>query len=122
MNARILLVDDEEILIRSYRRILAEHKYQIDAHMDGGSALQAIGESPYDLIIVDLMMPKMSGMEVLRRVKETHPEIKVIMVTGMAQEETQEQAMSLGAFHYLPKPFDPDLFSQLVQRALTNTN
>jgi CheY-like chemotaxis protein len=122
MNARILLVDDEEIVIRSYRRILEEQKYQIDAQMDGGSALRAIGESQYDLIIVDLMMPKMNGMEVLRRVKETHPEIKVIMVTGMAQEETQEQAMSLGAFHYLPKPFDPDLFSQLVQRALTSTN
>ena len=122
MSARILLVDDEEVVIKSYRRILEEQKYQIDAQMDGGSALRAIGESPYDLIIVDLMMPKMNGMEVLRRVKETHPEIKVIMVTGMAQEETQEQAMSLGAFHYLPKPFDPDLFSQLVQRALTNTN
>ena len=122
MAGSLLIVDDEkeicEMLSRNFRML----GYSVKTASNGIEALDLLAKAPVDVVISDIMMPKMNGMEVLRRVKETHPEIKVIMVTGMAQEETQEQAMSLGAFHYLPKPFDPDLFSQLVQRALTSTN
>ena len=118
MSARILIVDDEEIVIRSCLRILAEKGYEIDAQMDGSGALSRIDECHYDVIILDLMMPKMDGLEVLRRVKANHPDIEVIMVTGLAQEKTAERAMHLGAFGYLPKPFDPDELSQVVRRAL----
>lgn len=120
MTARILLVDDEEIVIRSCLRILADSGYQVDAQMDGAGALARIAACPYDLIILDLMMPKMDGLEVLLRVKQTHPDIKVIMVTGLAQDATAERAMRLGAFAYLPKPFDPDELNRLVQRALAS--
>lgn len=118
MSARILIVDDEEVVLRSCSRILADGGYQIETQPDGIGALRKIGDGHYDLIILDLMMPKMDGLEVLRRVKESHPEIKVIMVTGLAQEETAVQAMHLGAFGYLPKPFDPDQLNQIVLRAL----
>ena len=69
-------------------------------------------------MILDIMMPKMDGLEVLQRVKETHPDIDVIMVTGLSQIETAVQAMKLGAFDYLPKPFDPDELKLVVERAL----
>lgn len=112
------MVDDEEIVVRSCLRILAGKGYQVDTQMDGRAALRAIDECHYDVLIVDLMMPKVNGLEVLRHVKETHPDINVIMVTGLAQNETATRAMQMGAFDYLPKPFDPDQLNRIVQRAL----
>ena len=119
MRARILIVDDEEIVTRSCLRILGDgDDYEADAVHDGWEALKKIDETHYDVLILDIMMPKMDGMEVLRRVKETHPDIDVIMVTGLSQIETAVRSMKLGAFDYLPKPFDPDELKLVVQRAL----
>ncbi len=118
MRARILAVDDEEIVTRSCLRILDGGDYQVDAVHDGFEALQKIEQGHYDLLILDIMMPKMDGLEVLRRVKEGHPDIDVIMITGLSQIDTAVRAMKLGAFDYLPKPFDPDELKLAVQRAI----
>ncbi len=118
MSARILVVDDEEIVIKSCVRILAGGDYQVDTAADGFAALRMIDDNGYDVVILDIMMPKMDGLEVLRRVKEAHPDIDVIMVTGLSQIDTAVQAMKLGAFDYLPKPFDPDELQLVVRRAL----
>ena len=119
MKARILVVDDEEIVIRSCLRILGDDgDCEVDAVQDGLEALKKIDDSHYDVLILDIMMPKMDGLEVLRRVKETHPDIDVIMVTGLSQIETAVRSMKLGAFDYLPKPFDPDELKLVVKRAL----
>ena len=119
MKARLLVVDDEEIVIRSCLRILGgDGEYEVEAVQDGMDALRKIDESHYDVLILDIMMPRMDGLEVLRRVKETHPDIDVIMVTGLSQIETAVRSMKLGAFDYLPKPFDPDELKLVVKRAL----
>lgn len=118
MSPRILIVDDEEIVVRSCLRILGNSDYELEAVQDGWEALQRIDENDYDVVILDIMMPKIDGMEVLQRVKETHPDIDVIMVTGHSQIETAVQSMKLGAFDYLPKPFDPDELELVVARAL----
>jgi len=119
MNARILVVDDEEIVIRSCLRILGDDgDYEAEAVQDGAEALKRIDADHFDVLILDIMMPKMDGLEVLRRVKETHPDIDVIMVTGLSQIETAVKSMKLGAFDYLPKPFDPDELKRVVKRAL----
>jgi DNA-binding NtrC family response regulator len=118
MSARILVVDDEEIVIRSCVRILSGDEFQVEAVRDGAEAVRKIDENHYDIIILDIMMPKMDGLEVLRRVKETHPDVDVIMVTGLSQIDTAVQAMKLGAFDYLPKPFEPDELKLVVQRAM----
>jgi DNA-binding NtrC family response regulator len=118
MKARILVVDDEEIVVRSCLRILGGGDYVVDAAQNGAEALQKIEETPYDVIVLDIMMPKIDGMEVLQRVKEAHPDIEVIMVTGLSQIETAVRSMKLGAFDYLPKPFDPDELKLVVERAL----
>ena len=119
MKARILVVDDEEIVIRSCLRILGEDgDYEVGTAQDGMEALRKIDESHYDVLILDIMMPRMDGLEVLRRVKETHPDIDVIMVTGLSQIDTAVRSMKLGAFDYLPKPFDPDELKLVVKRAL----
>ncbi|MBI2317191.1 MAG: sigma-54-dependent Fis family transcriptional regulator, partial [Betaproteobacteria bacterium] len=118
MNARILVVDDEEIVIRSCLRILGEGGYEVEAVRSGREALEKIEETPYDVLILDIMMPGMDGLEVLQRVKETHPDIDIIMVTGLSQIETAVRSMKLGAFDYLPKPFNPDELKLVVGRAL----
>ncbi len=119
MKARILVVDDEEIVIRSCLRILGDDAgCEVEAVQDGMEALKKIDDSRFDVLILDIMMPKMDGLEVLRRVKETHPDIDVIMVTGLSQIDTAVKSMKLGAFDYLPKPFDPDELKLVVKRAL----
>jgi DNA-binding NtrC family response regulator len=118
MSARILVVDDEEIVIKSCVRILGGSDFEVEAVQDGVTALRMIEDEGYDIVILDIMMPKMDGLEVLRRVKEQHPDVDVIMVTGLSQIDTAVQAMKLGAFDYLSKPFDPDELQLVVKRAL----
>src|SRR3989304_6027184 len=118
MSARILVVDDEDIVIKSCVRIREDGDYQIDAAHDGREALRKVEDSPYDIMIVDIMMPNIGGLEVLRRVKEAYPNVDVIMITGLSQIDTAVQAMKLGAFDYISKPFEPDELKLVVQRAL----
>src|SRR5450830_1276490 len=118
MSARILVVDDEEIVLLSCKRSLNSEAYSVDTVLDGWEALRKIDDIDYDLIILDIMMPKCDGLEVLQHVKECHPGIEVIMMTGLSQVQTAVKAMKLGAFDYLSKPFDPDELVHVVQRAL----
>ncbi len=118
MGTRILVVDDEEIVIRSCLRILDGNGYQIETARDGHEALRKVEDNLYDVMILDIMMPNLGGLEVLRRVKEAHPDMDVIMITGLSQIDTAVQAMKLGAFDYIPKPFEPDELRLVLQRAL----
>jgi DNA-binding NtrC family response regulator len=118
MSVRILIVDDEEIVIRSCRRILSDSMFSVDSAQNGMEALRKVDESDYDLMVLDIMMPGIDGLEVLQQVKERHPDVDVIMVTGLSQIQTAVKAMKLGAFDYLPKPFDPDELKHVVDRAL----
>jgi len=117
MKGRILIVDDEEIVLRSCQRILRGDDYQIDVARDGLAALGLVNENDYDVLILDIKMPKMDGIEVLRRVKEARPDIDVVMITGLHDIGTAVQAMKLGALDYLPKPFEPEDLQMLVAKA-----
>jgi len=118
MSVRILVVDDEEIVIKSYLRIFGGGDYQVEAAHGGREALRKVQENSYDVIILDIMMPDMGGLEVLRRVKETHPEVDVIVVTGLPQKSIMAEAKKLGACDCVSKPFEPDELKLIVQRAL----
>ncbi len=117
-GARILVVDDEQIVLQSCVRALAENGRRVDTAQDGAQALAKIDEGQYDVVVLDIMMPNIDGMEVLQRIKEAHPDVEVVMVTGLSQIETAVRSMKLGAFDYLSKPFDPDELNLVVQRAL----
>jgi len=104
MTARILVVDDEEIVLLSCERILAEEGYEVHTRLSGKEALELLAEEPFDLAIVDLKMPGMDGMELLRRIKQDYPHISVVMITGYSTVESAVEAMKAGAFDYLPKP------------------
>jgi DNA-binding NtrC family response regulator len=118
MSARILVVDDEEIVLQSCRRALGDGERVVDTAASGAEALKRIEEGRYDVVLLDIMMPDIDGLQVLQRVKESHPDLEVIMVTGLSQIETAVRAMKLGAFDYLPKPFDPDELALVVDRAV----
>ena len=118
MSARILIVDDEDIVVRSCLRILGGGSYVVDSARDGNEALRKVEETDYDIMVLDIMMPGIDGIEVLQQVKERFPDIDVIMVTGLSQVDTAVKAMKLGAFDYISKPFDPDELKLVVDRAL----
>jgi DNA-binding NtrC family response regulator len=118
MSDRILIVDDEDIVVRSCRRILETPQREIATASNGFDALRKVEESAFDIVILDIMMSRMDGLQVLQQLKERHPEIDVIMITGLSQIQTAVRAMKLGAFDYLPKPFEPDDLRQVVERAL----
>ena len=118
MSARILVVDDEDIVLQSCRRALGDGQRVVDTVSSGAEALKRIEEGRYDVVLLDIMMPDIDGLQVLQRVKESHPDIEVIMVTGLSQIETAVRSMKLGAFDYLPKPFDPDELALVVDRAV----
>jgi len=118
MSARILIVDDEDIVVRSCLRILAGADYDVDVARGGAEALKKIDETPYDVLVVDIMMPQIDGLEVLKHAKQARPDSEVIIFTGLSQSETALRARELGAFGYLPKPFEPDEIRLLIAQAL----
>ncbi len=122
MTARILVIDDEEIVLRSCQRILADTTHTVELVSDSVEGLRRIDEGPYDVVVLDIKMPRLDGIEILHDVKERHPDIEVIMVTGLSEVQTAVQAMKLGAFDYLSKPFDPDELKHVVERALERRN
>lgn len=107
-KATILVVDDEEVVRRSYVRALAKEHCSVAAVWNGDDALQVMGLHPFDVVLLDLRMPGMDGMAVLKTIKETWPESEVIVITGYPAVESAKKAVSLGAYGYLAKPLDPD--------------
>ncbi|HYW79954.1 MAG TPA: sigma-54 dependent transcriptional regulator [Thermoguttaceae bacterium] len=117
-NARILVVDDEEVVCKSCDRLLSEEGYEVDTSLDPEKGLTMAEQDPYDVILVDLKMPEVGGMEFLRRIKAVRPDTEVVIMTGFAQIATAVEATKLGAFDYIPKPFSPDQLAVTVGKAL----
>jgi len=117
-NPRILVVDDEMIVCESCKRILEEEGYEVEVALSGKEAFDKMRENPFDIVITDLKMPGMDGMEVLTTFRKEYPDAIVIMITGFSTVETAVEAMKLGAFDYIPKPFTPDEVSIVVNKAI----
>ena len=117
-KVKILVVDDELPVCRSISSALEAEDYIIDTTLSGEEALEKEQETRYDIMLVDLMMPGVSGMDLLKAVREKRPDIVVIMVTGYPTMETAVQSVMLGAFDYIPKPFTPKELRSVVSRAL----
>ena len=114
---KILVVDDEINVCKSIRQAILSDDYDVDMALSGEEALEKDKGNHYDLVISDLMMPGISGMELLTSLKKERPEILVILVTGYPTIKTAVQSVKTGAFDYLPKPFTPNELRSLVLRA-----
>jgi CheY-like chemotaxis protein len=117
MPSKVLLVDDERDFVETLsERLIMRHMGSAVAY-DGESALNLIKEDEPEVMILDLKMPGIDGIEVLRRVKATRPEIEVVILTGHGSEADRDVCMELGAFAYLNKPVDIDLLSATLKQA-----
>jgi CheY-like chemotaxis protein len=116
--ARILLVDDEEVIHASVRKSLRKGDWTVDSAMNAREALETLHTSTYDLVITDLMMPGMDGLELLGEIRRSIGDVPVIMLTGYATIRTAVKAMEMGAFDYIAKPFTREELSGVVGRAL----
>lgn len=117
-SPHILLVEDELSVGKGLQMILREEGYSVNLASNGKSALDEFTGKPFDLVVADLRLPDIDGMDVVKHVKQSRPEIAVIVITGYASVSSAVTAMKMGVFDYLPKPFTEEEFKEAVQAAL----
>ncbi len=113
----VLLVDDEEEFLETLVKRLAKRKLDVTGVTSAQDAIRVLSEKPVDIVVLDVKMPGMDGLEALRQIKTTSPDVEVIMLTGHANMEAAIQGMELGAFDYLMKPMDIDELLYKLQDA-----
>ncbi|MFH1419225.1 MAG: response regulator [Planctomycetota bacterium] len=116
-NLRVLFVDDEEELAFTVVERLKFRGVDAQAATSGDEALQLIKEQDFDVIVLDVKMPGLGGFDVIRRIKQEHPDLVVIFLTGHGVEEDAQEGMRMGAFEYLMKPVDIDVLVEILHRA-----
>jgi PAS domain S-box-containing protein len=114
----ILVVDDEPAILELVKDILSPADYLVNSATNGKEALAAIQAHPYDLVLTDMIMPQMGGMELVQYLRLHHPETLVIVFTGFASYQDAVDAVKLGAFDYLTKPLQPEILRHAIERAL----
>ncbi|HZX48826.1 MAG TPA: sigma-54 dependent transcriptional regulator, partial [Nitrospirota bacterium] len=117
-SPRILLVDDDADIRETMVTLLSMNDYQVTAVADGQSAIDKINREKYNIVITDLMMPKMSGIEVIKNLKGIDPDLQCIVITGYATVSTAVDAMKAGAYDYLMKPFNGSEVLMLLKRVM----
>jgi two-component system, sensor histidine kinase and response regulator len=118
MANKLLFIDDEDIVLKSCRRVFAGSGYDIETASSGDEGLAKALAAEYDIVITDLKMPGLGGMDVLKALRKERPDMTVIIFTGYANVETAREALKNGAFDYVPKPFTPEEIRSVVANAL----
>ena len=114
----ILVVDDEVAVNNNVRKILSKKGFAVDQAVSKGEALEKINQHSYKLVLLDLRMPGVQGLELLQTIAETRPEAKVVIITGYASIETAIESARIGAIDYLAKPFTPDDLRSVTDNAM----
>ncbi len=117
-QGKLLIVDDEEIALRNLDRVMVKEGYTVITTQSGTEALRLIAQQPFDIVLTDLRMEKVDGMQLLRACRANHPHTEVIMITGYATTESVVEAMKHGAFYYIAKPFRLDEVRKVVAEAM----
>lgn len=121
IKPKILIIDDEKRVRSGCRKVLSEDGYEVFLAETGDAGLKMIEDDYYDVVLLDLMMPGISGFDLLAHVKTIHPETVFIVITGYATLEHSIEAMKKGAFDFIPKPFTPDQLRMTVAKAIEFT-
>lgn len=118
MKGTILVVDDELIVRRSCERILGPEGYEVATAASAKEGLDMLGRNSYDLIITDLKMPEMDGLEFMKQVRTKDPDINIVVVTGYPSQDSIKESLSHRIVDYLPKPFSPALLLEVANKAV----
>jgi len=121
-RGKILVIDDEDIVRISISRALAPEGYEIKTVKDGSEGMKQLEQEEFDLVLTDLKMPNMDGIEVLSNIKNRWPKTDVVIVTGYQTVETAVKAIKLGAADYIEKPFTPDSLIATVSGVFRTRN
>ena len=117
MALRVLFVDDEEDLVSTVVERLEIRGIDATGAVSGEEALTLIGQQPFDVVLLDVRMPGLGGLEVIKRIKQTHPALEVVLLSGHGAREDVESGHRLGAFDYLQKPVDLEDLIAILRRA-----
>lgn len=115
---RLLVVDDERVAVKNLVHILKKEGYEVTGTESGQNAIRLLDEKQFDVVLTDLRMEKVDGLQILQRCRQLYPETEVIMITGYATLESAVDAMKKGAFHYIAKPFKLDVVRNVVKEAV----
>ncbi|HKA34640.1 MAG TPA: response regulator, partial [Candidatus Binatia bacterium] len=115
---RVLIVDDEEHVCTLFKRILQKDGYEVECAPSGEDALAMLERRPFDLVITDLKMPGIDGLELLKRGRALRPSVSFVMLTAFGTVQTAVEAMKQGAYDYLVKPVDKDEIKIVAAKAL----
>ena len=115
-TGRVFVIDDDDIMLLSCRRILEKAGYQVETFSSGLDGIRRIEEVRPELLLVDLKMPELDGLQVIERVRSVDPDVVIAVITGYATISTAVDAMKAGAYDFLPKPFTPDELRLIVNR------
>jgi len=118
LDARILIVDDEKIALKNLEHVMKKEGYNVVATQSGQNALKLLEEQSFEVVLTDLRMEKVDGMQILKRCHELYPDTEVIMITGFATLKTAVETMKQGAFYYISKPFKLDEVRKVVKEAI----
>src|SRR5438552_2582887 len=118
MSLTILIIDDEPHLPHQLARFLRKHTYEVVVAADGEAGLQVLQNNTIDLVLLDLRLPKVGGLEVLAQIRKLDEELSIVILTAYGNVQTAVEAMKLGAADYLLKGFDLEELLLVVQRAL----
>jgi DNA-binding response OmpR family regulator len=114
---KVLMVDDEEDFVKTLAERMKMRDLESDVALNGEQALQLVQDDVPDVMVLDLKMPGVDGMEVLRRVRETYPKVQVVILTGHGSEKDEAEARRLGAYAYLRKPVEIEVLIKTLRSA-----
>lgn len=117
-SGRVLVVDDEAVVTKGCRRILGDAGYQVDTAATGQEGLSRAMAGSFDLVVTDLRLPDLNGMELVRALRNRRPEIAVLIITGYGSVPNAVEAVKLGVADYIEKPFTPEQITEAVKRAV----
>jgi NADH:ubiquinone oxidoreductase subunit E len=118
-NGNVLVVDDELVVVKSCERILTSEGYIVKTASNGQDAINILQKEDYDLVITDLKMPEVDGIDLIKWVRGSKPQTGVVVITGYPSQETIQDALNLGIVDYLPKPFTPAILTDVTSKAMT---